>query len=193
MSQHIVHDPTSAEYSGGLDMVWQQWEPALRRAERMLRGGTDAFEYHHDEAGGGESIEFLRRCQYRAHTAAEFASGLRPPLAAVDAHEYLVASLEASRDTLGVLAVRAELDELDEQVAEIGLHAVSSTRDAFSGARNSSIAAFRFTETIEPIYVRATPIESRGMGIVLWGLVAVCAVLFAVLLFEVFLLSAPTS
>lgn len=187
MRQHIVHDPTSAEYAGGLEAVWSEWEPALRRSERMLHGGATSIM-----DGEEESVELLRRAQYKAHTASEFASGLRPPLAAVDAHDYLVASLSAARDTLGVLAVRAELDELDEQTSEIGLHAVGATRDAFNAARHSSVAAFRFTESMDPVYVRTKPRQSSRPGAVLWGLVAVCALLFTVLLFEIFLLT-PTA
>lgn len=186
MKQHIVHDPTTAEYAVGLEAVWSQWEPSLRETERLLHAGPARHDSH------GEALaERLRRAQYRAHTAGEFTSGLRPPLAAVDAHEHLVATLDNCRDTLGVLAVRAELEELDEHTAEIGLHTVSSTRDAFQAARYSSAAAHRFTTDLEPVFVQAQmlPGAPRGASTLMWTLVAMCAVLFTVLLFEVFLLT----
>lgn len=186
MKQHMVHDSTTAEYAGGLDAVWRQWEPSLRRAERLLHAGAARYD-----APGEDVAELLRRSQYGAHTASEFASGLRPPLAAVDAHDYLVTALDNCRDTLGVLAVRAELDELDEHTAEIGLHTVTSTRDAFQTARNSSAAAYRFTTDMQPIYVQSQPQPQggRAVTVLLWALVATCAVMFTVLLFEVFLLT----
>src|SRR5207244_864665 len=126
----------------------------------------------HDDAP-----ELLRQSQYRAHTAGEFASGLRPPLAAIDAHQYLVSVLHACRDTLGVLAVRAELDELDEQSAEIGLHSAATTREAFQGARYSSVAAYHFMDAVDPVYVQPTKVESRGLTTVMWSLVGLCAIL----------------
>ena len=186
MKQHIVHDPTTAEYAGGLDAVWHQWETPLREAERLLHAGAARYD-----APGDAVADLLRKVQYKAHTASEFASGLRPPLPAVDAHEMLVTSLDNCRDTLGVLAVRAELDELDEHTAEIGLQTVSSTRNAFQTARYSSTAAWQFSESIEPMYIQPTVLTSGRdrMNIVLWALVALCALVFTVLLFEVFLLT----
>lgn len=186
MRQHIVQDTTTAEYAGGLESVWAQWEPSLREVERLLHAGTARYD-----APGDGLAELLRRAQYRAHTAGEFASGLRPPLAAVDAHECLIATLDNCRDTLGVLAVRAELDELDEHTAEIGLHAISSTRDAFQSARSSSAAAYRFTTDMQPMYVQHDPVHhgSGALNVLLWTMVASCALLFTVLLFEVFLLT----
>lgn len=188
MRQHIVHDQASAAYTGGIDSVWSSWEPALRRAERLLLAGGSL----HD-ANAEDSVTELRRAQYQAHIAAEFVSGLRPPLPAVDAHEYLVSTLESCRETLGVLAVRAELDELDENTTDIGLHSVANTREAFRAARSTTLAAYQFTEHLRPMYLEQIPArsESRGIGVLLWGLVAVCAVLFTLLLFEVFLLTSP--
>lgn len=187
MRQHIAHDPTTAEYAGALEGVWSDWEPSLRQLERLLRGGAAALSEQ------DEIVDLLRNAQYHAHTAGEFAAGLRAPLPATDAHDYLVSVFQACRDTLGVLAVRAELDELDEATAEIGLHSVLTTREAFQAARYSSVTAYRFAETMEPMYIQTyRSDEPQVMNTVLWGLVAVCAVLFTVLLFEVFLLT-PTA
>jgi hypothetical protein len=186
MRQHIVQDSTTAEYAGGLESVWGQWEPSLRDVERLLHAGAARYD-----APGDGVAELLRKAQYRAHTASEFASGLRPPLAAVDAHEFLTTALDNCRDTLGVLAVRAELDELDEHTAEIGLGTVSATREAFQSARHSSAAAYRFTTDMQPIYTQPVPVKRSGsaVNVLLWALVATCALLFTVLLFEVFLLT----
>jgi hypothetical protein len=187
MRQNIVHDPATAEYAGGLDNVWANWEPALRDMERILLGGAARYA-----AGGDELAEILRRAQYKAHTAGEFIAGMHPPLPAADAHEMLLTSFSHCRDTLGVLALRAELDELDEHTAEIGLGSISATRDAFRSARQSTTAAWRFRESIEPVYFQemARPDRAaRVLNIVMWSLIGVCALLFTVLLFEVFLLT----
>jgi hypothetical protein len=160
MKQHIVQDPTTAEYAGGLDAVWSQWEPALRKAERMLHTGPLLAERDPDQVA-----DALRRSQYKAHTASEFVSGLRPPLAAVDAHDYLVTTLDACRDTLGALALRAEIDDLDEHTAEIGVQSVSATRDAFNAARSCSAAAYHFNEAMQPSYAPVQHVESEGRGV----------------------------
>lgn len=183
MRQHIIHDPTTADYAGGLELVWNQWDPALRKVETKLAAGAHTF------ADDEQSIDVLRRAQYRAHTAYEFASGLRPPVAAGDANEYLMAALAACRDTLGALAMQGELGELDDQMLEVGMHALATTRDAFGNARYSSAAAYQFTETLDPIYQPAPRAPAKGVGIAIWGLVLACSVLLTVLLFELFLLT----
>lgn len=187
MKQHTVHDPAIAAYAGSVEQVWSNWEPMLRRIERMLHAGAIAFE--HDPEEGAAT---LRQAQYRAHTTSEFASALQPPTIVADAHEYLVATLDATRETLGALAVRVELDELDEHSAEIGLQTVLATREAFESARWSSSEAWQYSNGLEPLYApdpHGTP-SGRG-GTLLWGLVGVCTVLFAVLLVQVLVLSQP--
>lgn len=182
MRQHIAYDQTPATYAEGLESIWADWDPVLRFTERMLRGGATPLSEARDEA-----VTALRRCQYRAHSASELAAGLRPPLAAIDAHEYLVTALSTCRDTLGVIAIRCELDELDEQTTEIGMHSASTTREAFQAARYSTVAAFHLTESLDPLCADPGRSEQAGdgMGFVLWGLVALCAVLFTVLLWEI--------
>lgn len=132
MHQHVIQDQIAVRYADGIDDVWDSWEPSLRRCERLL--GATAWRTSMDD----EQATQLRRAQYRAHTAAEFAAGLIPPSSATEAHASLLGALASCRDVLGVLAIRAELDEFDDDVAEIGLHAVEMTRDAFHGARTTT-------------------------------------------------------
>jgi hypothetical protein len=184
MKQHVATDQVAVRYADGVDHVWSTWEPALRRCERVLggqawRAGVDGDELAHQ----------LRRAQYRAHTAAEFASGLVPPPSAIDAHTMLVATLGACRDALGVIALRAELDELDEDIAEIGLHAVDTTRDAFRGARTTTalVHAWIADDQVDPEWLHpASPPASRTWQFLLWMLAATCAALFIVLTVQLF-------
>lgn len=186
MKQHVVHDQVAVRYADGVDHVWSAWEPALRRCERLLGGPTWRSGLQPDDVA-----EQLRRAQYRAHTAAEFSAGLVPPPSASDAHAFLLGALGSCRDTLGVLALRAELDELDEDTAEIGLHAVDTTRDAFRGARSSTalVHAWIADDRVDPDWLHVERPSSQLSTFLLWTLVAACCVVFAVLLFELFLLA----
>lgn len=181
MHQHIVHDPAAAEYSGVLDAVWADWEPWLRRCERLL-------QHAHSDFGWDEAEEVLRRAQYRAHTAAEFTDGLAPPHSAFEAHIRMVAFFNHARETLGALAVRMELDELDEQTIELGMRALDSTRIAYHNARNSSVMVVPFTQHMHPLpMVPAQP--KKDLSVLIWSMVGICTILFALLMFELFLLT----
>lgn len=187
MKQHVVQDQVAVRYAEAIDRVWEGWEPSLRRCERLLggqawRAGTDPEQL----------AEQLRRAQYRAHTAAEFAAGLVPPASALDAHAVLVGTLGACRDTLGVLALRADTEQLDEDVAEIGLHAVDATRDAFRGARSTTalVHAWIAADQVDPAWLQQDRQGSRLWPFLLWMLLATCASLFVVLVVEVLVLGA---
>ena len=188
MKQHVVQDQVAVRYADGVDHVWTTWEPSLRRCERMLgatswRAGVE----------GEELALQLRRAQYRAHTAAEFAAGLVPPPSAADAHGFLLGALGSCRDALGVLAIRAEMDELDDEVAEIGLHAVDVTRDAFRGARSTPalVHAWIAEDQVDPEWLHDRSEPSRLWPFLLWMLIATCAALFVVLVVQVLVLGAP--
>jgi hypothetical protein len=179
MKQHVAHDQVAVRYADGIDHVWESWEPSLRSCERVFSAaGTWRTTLDCDELAGR-----LRRAQYRAHTAAEFASGLVPPPSALDAHGYLLAALGACRDALGVLAVRAELEELDDEGAEIGLQAVETTREAFRGARSTTalVHAWIAEDEVDPTWLREPVQPSRSWPYVLWLLVGTCLVLFGAL------------
>ncbi len=187
MKQHVVHDQVAIRYADGIDHVWTTWEPSLRRCERMLgasswRAGTDGEELAHH----------LRRAQYRAHTASEFAAGLVPPPSAADAHGFLMGSLASCRDALGVLAIRAEMHELDDETAEIGLHAVDVTRDAFRGARSTTalVHAWIAEDQVDPEWLGERSATSKVWPFLLWMLIATCAALFVVLVVQVLVLGA---
>lgn len=183
MRQHTVQDAASAEYAGALESIWNEWDPWLRRAERLLHAGPELISDQLD------ACDVLRRVQYRAHTASEFAAGLNAPIAATDSHEFLVAALGACRDTMGALAAQAEYDELDVHSTEIGLHAIAGTRDAFHSARCSTMAAFAFTESLDPVSITMQERASHA-GTLIWALVAMGAALTLVLSYVLVLLTA---
>jgi hypothetical protein len=188
--QHVVQESALAAYTSGLSSVWETWSPSIAQARHLLMAGS------YGELTDDDRASALRRLQYRAHTAYEFVAGLQPPFSGIDAHETLIATMAHCRDTLGVIAVRAELDELDDHTCDIGMHSVASTRDAFANAQAAPQQSpwQMYGNGIEPSLVHhlhPTPRESRLMGAALWGLVVVCTVLFSVLLYEV--LTAPTS
>ncbi|MCW2961134.1 MAG: hypothetical protein JWM25_608 [Thermoleophilia bacterium] len=189
MKQHVVQDQVALRYADGIDHVWAAWEPFLRRCEGILDGPLD------QEATDLEELATqLRRIQYRAHSAAEFTSGLVPPPSALDAHAALLETLTMCRDVLGVLAHRTQLRELDEDAVEAGLRAVDATRDACRSARASTalVHAWGVDETIEPTWLPldgGTSSQSRLMAVTAWLLVAVCSVLLVALVVEVFLIA----
>lgn len=182
MKQHVVHDQVAVRYADGVDHVWTAWEPALRRCERLLGGHS-----WRSELDSQDLASQLRNAQYRAHMAAEFASGLVPPSSALDAHSMLVGTLGACRDALGVIALRAELEELDDDIAEIGLHAVDTTRDAFRGARSTTalVHAWVADDQVDPEWLHPPATGSRTWQFVLWLLAAVCVAMFIVLTVQV--------
>ncbi|MCW2925062.1 MAG: hypothetical protein JWM98_2466, partial [Thermoleophilia bacterium] len=186
MKQGVARDGVAVRYADGVDHVWDEWEPTLRRCERLLSGHTWRAGFESEELASQ-----LRRAQYRAHTSAEFAAGLVPPPSATDAHGLLLGSLASCRDTLGVLAVRADLDELDDDTAEIGLHAVDITRDAFRGARSTTalVHAWVAEDQVDPGWLHEPARRTWAWPVLLWLLVATCAVLFVVLVVEVAVIS----
>ena len=116
-----------------------------------------------------------------------------PPPSAADAHGFLLGSLASCRDALGVLAIRAEMDELDDETAEIGLHAVDVTRDAFRGARSTTalVHAWIAEDQVDPDWLGESSEPSRVWPFLLWTLIGTCAALFVVLVVQVLVMGAP--
>ncbi|MCW2950471.1 MAG: hypothetical protein JWN41_1484 [Thermoleophilia bacterium] len=188
-SHHVVQDPVASQYADGVDHVWLSWEPSLRQCERLL-GTAEGRNVMH----GGALAQRFRTAQYRAHLAGEFATGLVPPAFVAASHGQFVDSLTVARDTLSVLAVRAELEELDDETAMIGLMAVDSTRAAFGAVRTSSgePRAWALADGRAPAWIVPPQPPSKWMNLLMWTLIAVCAALFVALVVEVVLL-APAS
>lgn len=186
MRNDVVHDQVASLYADGVDHVWSTWEPSLRSCERIL---ANSSRRHAMEPADVASQ--LRRVQYHAHLAGELSTGLVPPIEQATRHGSLVTSLELCRDTLGVLAVRAELDELDDETTVIGLLAADATRDAFLGARTTpaSVPAWMANDGIQPDWIEPAAAPSRAMTMLMWSLVVVCAVLFVALVAEIFLIT----
>ncbi len=186
MTQHITPDITSADYHDQVERIWAEWEPMLRTAERLLHSGAIAFE--RDPDGGAQ---LLRRIQYRAHTSGAFVEAIAAPMAAVEAHEYLAHTLSNVRETMGILAIRVELDELDEHSAELGLQHVLSTRDAFEAARWTPGRDWSSQDSIEPYLIEAQMRQHRQSsgGMLLWGMAALCSTLLVVLMVQLLVIS----
>ena len=198
MSRHATSMQQAAAWAEGIEDVWGTWSDPLRSAERLL-AAPDA----HDLLDEDDFIELLRRAQYGAHAASELLAGLEPPHRATHAHELLVGTLATCRDTLGVVAVRAETGELDGEACRIAHDAVRATRRSFEGALETSRAAARVAQgtisALDPAEdLRASlaerdgdrydePHASRGMLVLLWGMVATCGVLFTALVAQLLL------
>ncbi|MBC7460971.1 MAG: hypothetical protein H7287_06380 [Thermoleophilia bacterium] len=185
MPHHAVHDQVASLYADGVDQVWASWEPSLRRCEQLLGSADHRQRCHTDDLA-----QHFRHAQYHAHIAGELAVGLVPPKQSAHPHDQLVGVLGMCRDTLSVIAVRAELDELDDETALIGLLAIDSTRDAFRGARVTSTdlqAWITATSPVAPWVMPQTP-PSTFMTLLMWSLIGVCGVLFLALVAEVFLM-----
>lgn len=129
MTQQQTTDPV-VSYAEGLDDIWRGWEGASRGATALLSGAGADLAWD-DEAG-----ERLQRLQYKAHVAAEFASELVAPMHVAQLHAHLVTVLEGCRDSLGSLAHRAELRDLDEQGCESAVRVVAATREAFANCHH---------------------------------------------------------
>lgn len=192
MKQRVVHDQVAVRYADGVDHVWESWEPSLQDCERLLASSDWSAE---DGADPARLATELRRAQYRAHTAAEFASGLVPPPSAIDAHAFLVGTLAACRDALGVIALRTEVDGLDEDIAEIGLHAADATRDAFRGARSTTalVHAWLAEDQVDPDWLVPRDRPSTTWQFLLWMLAATCVALFVVLVVELLMLGGASA
>lgn len=186
MTQHTTSDITSADYHHQVERIWVEWEPMLRTAERLLHSGSIAFE--RDPEGGAQ---LLRRVQYRAHTSCAFVEAITAPMSASEAHEYLAHTLANVRETMGILAVRVELDELDEHSAELGLQHVLSTRDAFQAARWTGNADWSSHGGFEPYLHEAQMRDHRHAsgGMLLWGMAALCSTLLVVLMVQLLVIS----
>jgi hypothetical protein len=101
-------------------------------------------------------------------------------------------SLGSCRDVLGVLAIRAELEELDDDAAEIGLHAVDVTRDAFRGARSTTalVHAWVAADQVDPDWIDEATTPSAAWPWLITSLVLCSICLFVVLLLQIVALSA---
>jgi hypothetical protein len=190
MKQHVVHDQVAVRYADGIDHVWMAWEPSLRRCERLFGGDPEQEPLGTEELAG-----LLRRTQYRAHTAAEFTAGLVPPPSASDMHLHLLDALGDCRDVLGVLALRADMDELDDDAYRVGAAALGATRDAFRGARASTalVHAWVADDAVDPTWAEASSAAAPGRirSLVTWSLVVLGALLLVALLIELLLIAPP--
>jgi hypothetical protein len=188
MKQHVAIDLVAVRYSDGIDHVWHAWAPHALRCQQVFSAAcADAID------DGDAAATTLRTAQYQAHVASEFAAGLVPPPSSSDPHAVLLATLASCRDALGVLAVRAEIDELDLDVAEIGLHAIEACGEAFRGVRSSTalVHAWVADDNVDPAWLAQEDAvggpQGRWIMVGLWVLAAGALSSLAVLIVHVVL------
>ena len=184
MRPFTIHDQAATEYGAQLDSIWGEWTPWLQTIERVLIDGMfdDPIE----------SAAIFRRAQYRAHMAGEFVAGLTAPISAVDAHAALGQTLTTARDALGMLSMQAEMFDLDREVADLGLCALADTRDAFQTARGAELRAGQLQQqqhqqqqlTMLPQPPHASAQRPDGLGMTIWALASLCAILLTALLVQ---------
>lgn len=146
MSQHVTQDEVAVRYSDALDHVRGTWMEHAAHAERLLVATSWRCELDADELAAQ-----LRRVQYQAHVASELTAGLVPPPSSIDDHVRLIATLTLCRDTFSVLAVRCDIDEFDDDAAQVGAQVLSSVVEDFHNARTSSalVGAWRSHERFD--------------------------------------------
>jgi len=98
-----------------------------------------------------DSLEHLRRLQYRLHSASERAYGFAPPAAIEPVHAELAAALAGARDATAEL-----LDAVDEGGAEAALLYVHEWRGALFRVR---LARLRLSAPRMPVEVREPKFE----------------------------------
>ncbi len=129
---NITQVTGTSEYSSGIESIWNQWDPIARSATKLLHASKNM-----DPDLGEEIGERFRRMQYKTHVAAEFADSFRAPINLVDTHDYLVKVLEHCREAFGVIAIRMELDEMDDTTIDNGLQSIAATSEAFRLIRST--------------------------------------------------------
>jgi hypothetical protein len=179
-------DSGPAEYLGELCSLWSSWEPHLAQAERFIHRSLAGADSEFDTVE--ELISTLRRIQYRAHAATELASGLTPPPSASNAHGYLVAALDASRDSLGALAEHLAEEHPDPRALAVVLEALRISREAFKLARASTgfAGATSSSSPGEPFSpIPAVRMRPRAGMVAAWLLVVLCSGLLTALIYEI--------
>lgn len=189
MSTHRQKTDTGqAEYLGELTTLWSSWEPQLAQAERFIHRALAGADLEFSSVD--ELVSTLRKIQYRAHETTELAAGLEPPSSASSAHGYLVAALDASRDSLGALAEHLAEEHPDPRALSVVLEALRISREAFKLARASTGTGFSRTShgssSSEPFSpVPAIRMRPRAGMIAAWLLVVLCSGLLTALIFEI--------
>ena len=130
MGQFAVYDQLAGKYAAEVEHLVSGWDRGASACIVLLEDGE-----LRSSVAASDLTDQLRRTQYRAHLGAEVGNGLVAPSPLGDAHAALVDAFVTCRETLAVLAVRAELDELDDDTAQYGVHAIRLVDDAFDGYR----------------------------------------------------------
>ena len=117
-----------------------------------------------------DSLELLRRLQYRLHSASERAYGFAPPAGIEPVHAELAAALAGARD-----ATAALLDAIDEGGAEAALLYVHEWRGALFRVRLARLhltAPKTRSEEREPKFERSLRRPLLAFGLTLAGSIA---------------------
>ncbi len=100
--------------------VGELWTGLAQILARLEEHAADPERLDEDE-----TVEALRRLQYRLHSASEYTLGLSPPAAAAPAHGELAAALAGARDATGEIVGALEY---------AGVHAVEALMHEWRGA-----------------------------------------------------------
>ena len=147
---------TGERYATQVGELWSGLAQTLSRLESLA-----AEPGRLDE---DESVEALRRLQYRLHSASEYTLSMSPPAASAPAHGELAAALTGARDATG---------EVVGAIEALGAHAVDTLLHEWRGALfRVRLARLRLTgsrKTAEPVrdeYPKlAAPLLASGLTI----------------------------
>jgi hypothetical protein len=125
---------TGERYATQVGELWSGLAQTLARLE-ALAADPDRLDEE-------DSVDALRRLQYRLHSASEYTLGLSPPAAAEPAHSELAAALTCARDATG---------EVVGAIEAAGAHAVEALLHEWRGALfRVRLARLRLTGTRKP-------------------------------------------
>jgi hypothetical protein len=181
MGQFAVYDQIAGRYAEEVERLVAGWDRGASACIVLLED-SDLRATVPPEA----VTEQLRRAQYRAHLGAEVGNGLLAPGPLGDAHSALVDAFYTCRETLAVLAVRAELDELDDDTASYGVHAIRLVDEAFDGVRATAERAYAWHEDASSAGKQSVAPEQNSslFNVMVWTLVGICAAIIVAVLVE---------
>ncbi len=144
------------------------WSGLARTLHELERLAADPGQLDHED-----SLDLLRRLQYRLHTASEHAYGLAPPAGVEPVHAELAAALAGARDATAEL-----VHAVDADGAEAALLHVHEWRGALFRVR---LARLRLTpprprpDTREPDAEHSLRAPLLAFGLTLGGSIAFAA------------------
>ena len=185
MGQFTAHDQGASRYALEVEQLVSGWDRGASACVVLLEDNELRAEI-----SSSDLTDHLRRAQYRAHLGAEVGNGLAAPSPLGDAHAALVDAFVTCRETLAVLAVRAELDELDDEAATYGIRAIRLVDEAFDGVRATAELAYAWHADVQ--HTAASDARERRQSasvfsIMTWVLVGTCTAIVIAVIVELVL------